>query len=76
MKLLVESHMAQSIEYFPRDNKLVVEYCSGKTYVYKNVSNVLFLEMISAESLGKWFHNNILKNPKKYPFIRMSNNKK
>lgn len=62
----VNSSNIHSIGYDPDTSTLAVEFSSKKVYLYRNVPQDLADTLNEAESVGKWFYNNI-KNLPEYP---------
>jgi hypothetical protein len=50
------------------DGVLEVEFKGGAVYVYTNVTEDMYRDMVSAESVGGWFARTIKKDPVKYPY--------
>jgi len=58
-KQIVDSSMIASVEYSAKTQTLVVEFTRGNLYNYYKVPEVVFNELIAAESIGKYFNTNI-----------------
>ena len=57
----VESSNIFSIGYDPEEEKLYIQFHSGAIYEYYNVPQFIFDELMSAESKGRYAHQNIYK---------------
>jgi len=56
----VSSSMIESVGYDADNRELHVQFVStGEIYVYYNVEEWVYTEMISAGSVGSYFHANI-----------------
>ena len=53
----VKSSMIKKIGYL--NKYLLVQFNSGPTYAYENVSNEVYQQLIGAKSIGQYFYNNI-----------------
>lgn len=62
----VNSSNIHSIGYDAETATLAVEFSSKRVYLYRNVPQELADSLNEAESVGKWFYNNI-KNRPEYP---------
>lgn len=67
----VESSQINQIAFDADSNRLFVEFKKGAVYQYQNVNDELFLGLKSADSVGKFFNDNIRKKPLDFPFDRM-----
>ena len=56
--------------YFPKKNMLYVSFNRGGTYSYSNVRHELYEQFEQAESQGKFFVEEIKKNPNKFPYAK------
>lgn len=65
--VLVSSSNIRSMQW-AEDKTLTVEFNSGGTYVYQNVSKALFADIITADSVGSAFSKTIRSNPEVHPF--------
>lgn len=45
--------------YDEENNRLHLKFKNNVAYAYESVSKEIYLEMISSESIGKYFHANI-----------------
>ena len=59
----VESSYLKRVGYDPDEEELYVEFHGGKTWKYAKVTAQQYENMMTAESIGKWFIANIKKNP-------------
>jgi gluconate kinase len=55
----VESSMMRTVGYDPKEQILEIEFQSGRIYHYYEVEETVFKELIEAESLGRYFRDNI-----------------
>ena len=55
----VQSSNIKSIGYNPYQHKMEIEFNSGAVYRYKNVPKSEYLNLLSAESKGRYFHKNM-----------------
>lgn len=58
-RLKVSSSNLASIGYDSSSNTLQIEFNSGTIYNYSNVPEIIYDELMSASSHGKYFHANI-----------------
>jgi len=58
----VESSNIKSIGYDPTNRTLEVEFNSGGIFQYSPITNEAYNMLISAESIGSYFHKNIRNN--------------
>ena len=65
----VQSKDLKSVGYDSENNTLEIEFNSGGIYQYLNVPNVVYLNLLSASSHGKFFHAFI---KGKYPYRRVA----
>lgn len=63
----VKSSNISSIGYIYEEKKLIVKFKTGGIYEYQNVDSNIYESLISAPSVGSYFHKNI-KN--KYNYIK------
>ena len=68
-RILVESSTIKSIGYNFKQAILEIEFIRGAVYRYFNVPQSEFLALKFANSKGKYFSNNIVKN---YKFKKVS----
>ena len=54
----LSSNMSKLI-YYPETEKLLITFKGENVYEYDDVENGRFVDMICAESIGKFFHANI-----------------
>ena len=70
LETVFESSNILKTDYNTTQNKLYVYFNRGQVYSYTNVSKDLHERFLNAESQGKFFINEIKKNPDKYPFAK------
>lgn len=58
----VKSSNIRKIGYDPAEKKLVVLFRNGNKYAYFPIEPKVHQELISAESIGKYFYENIRNN--------------
>ena len=58
MKAVSSSHIS-AVGYEPDSQTLRIRFTSGKEYDYANVPKNIYEGMMSAASVGKYFHANI-----------------
>lgn len=64
MKLTpVKSSNIKAIGYKNKTNTLTIAFNSGKTYEYYPVPANTYIELMAADSIGKYFQANIKSNP-------------
>jgi hypothetical protein len=56
----VESTMLASVGYDAKMEALVVLFNTGRAYIYRKVPFQVYMELISAESKGKYMHEKII----------------
>jgi len=54
--------------YFPSYKRLYISFGRGQTYSYGNINEELYKEFEKSHSQGKFFINEIKKNPDKFPY--------
>lgn len=59
----VNSSLLESVDY-NEDNSLTVSFKKGGTYKYVNVPEQIYMNMMSAESIGSYFLKNVKPNYK------------
>jgi hypothetical protein len=64
----VSSSNIQSIGYDVEHSILAVQFASGRTYEYQNVTEEIYKMLIEADSVGSTFKDLIRSNPAKYPY--------
>jgi KTSC domain len=69
--IAVKSDNIQAIGYDPENSILVVQFNSGKTYEYLNVTVGVYVRLAEAESIGEAFNEIIRSNPTKYPYRKI-----
>jgi len=57
-KYLASSHI-ESVQYDKEDSTLQITFVSGDEYTYYGISESLYNDLISADSHGKFYHQNI-----------------
>lgn len=55
----VSSSMIDSIGYDEKGKKLRIAFLKGGTYVYYNVQRDVYIEMMNADSIGRYFLQNV-----------------
>lgn len=60
-KINVKSSTIKALEYYPEIDMLEVEFVRGVTYIYFDVPQDVYDELIKAESIGSYFSKNIAK---------------
>lgn len=55
----VDSSNISSIAYIDGERSLIVMFKTGKYYKYFNVNRSVYESMLTAESVGKFFHKHI-----------------
>lgn len=53
-----------------RTLEVVFRNGAGFVYSYKKVGPLKFVELMTAESIGSYFHDEIKSHPRKYPFTK------
>ena len=56
---LVDSSSLRSVGYDPRSRTLEIEFHSGSVYQYLDVPQTVFEELLTQNSLGTYFNENI-----------------
>ncbi len=67
----VESSQVAAIGHDPRRNEMKVQFHSGGTYLYRNVTTAEFEALRKAESIGSQFSRTFKKDPVKYPYSKV-----
>lgn len=57
----IKSSTIKTLEYYPEIDLLEVEFVRGVTYIYFDVPQDVYDELIKAESIGSYFNKNIAK---------------
>lgn len=70
------SHLAV-MTYDRSNNELTMTFKTGRTYLYKNIPMFLFdnvakIDESGTASAGGYFNQNVVKNPKKYPYTEIT----
>lgn len=60
--VILKSSVLDSIEYNDNRQDLIVNFKSGKQYIYTPVSEQLLNKLVKSESQGKFFNKNIRDN--------------
>ena len=55
----VESSNIEAVGYDQEEQELIIEFKSGRTYIYFDVPFDVYTGLMDAESKGKYFHKNI-----------------
>ncbi|MDE2098100.1 MAG: KTSC domain-containing protein [Patescibacteria group bacterium] len=75
MPLFVHSTNVSLLQYFPEDQKLMVEFLNGGAYLYSNVTETEAYELAKAESKGGFLWDRIRvrgsKTAHKKPFVKL-----
>jgi hypothetical protein len=66
----VESSNIESLAY--ENGRLYARFLQGGIYEYENVPEVIFTELLGAESVGKAFHRLIRKSSEPFPYRKLS----
>jgi hypothetical protein len=67
-----DSTNIEQVGHCNSSNKLYVQYASGGVYEYSNVKRRVFTSIVQAISKGAYISKHIVKNPEKYPFVKIS----
>ncbi len=59
----VKNSQIVSVGHDPKKQILELEFRGGGVYQYPNFTAEKHAEMMGAESIGKWFHQNLRSNP-------------
>jgi len=69
----VESSQIQAIGYDAAALRLFILFKNGAaTYAYENVSEILYENLMKAESIGSYFSRNIKANPGVHPYKKIA----
>lgn len=68
----LDSSMIDNVQYDTDTNTLVVRFQNGWLYIYEDVDEDVFDEIISAPSAGRWFADNVRYN---YDYARLESRK-
>lgn len=68
---IADSTNIEAVGYDPDAMRLHVKFRGGAEYVYRNVEDWMFGQLIAADSVGKYFSSTIKPNPDKFPFERV-----
>ena len=55
----VESSVISEVAYNPKSMELTITFNAGSEYIYRNVEETVFEELINADSVGRYFCKNI-----------------
>ena len=64
----VSSSVLASIGYDPKSRLLEVEFNHGEIYQYSDVPEKVYKELINADSIGKYYSDNVRDD---YEFVRL-----
>lgn len=67
----VESSNIEGIAYLSESKILKIRFSGGGEYVYRNVEELQYKNILNAKSIGRYFNDNIKAFPDKYQFIRL-----
>lgn len=67
--ILVESSNLYAIDYDDTDRILIIQFHDGRIYEYYNVPRIIYEELYSAPSKGK-YHHEYIKNNYEYRRIK------
>ena len=70
------SSTVKGVIYDPQAKKLTVEFYSGGTYDYANVSKHQHDQLMTAPSRGSWVHQNLVLKSKVHPATKRFEKKK
>lgn len=65
----VKSSQLQEVEYDSETSKLIVTFNNGSKYSYDDVPEKVFVELVSADSIGSFFNREI---KSKYKYTKIS----
>jgi hypothetical protein len=73
----VTSSQIKALGHDPTTSTLFIEFHghsgqSGSIYAYQNVSHELFMEFITAESVGKFFYARLKDNVTQFPYQKLT----
>jgi hypothetical protein len=68
----VKSTNIRSLGYDPLTKAMEVTFhgSDDAVYTYQNISPMMYAELMNAESIGEWFHNQIKAHKNSYPFMK------
>lgn len=55
----VESSVISEVAYNPKSMELTITFNAGSKYIYRNVEEIVFEELVNAVSVGRYFCKNI-----------------
>lgn len=67
----VKSSQIETVGYDPDTMTLEIEFKGGSVYRYDSVGPTVFADLMSAESVGSYFIQNIKKYPAVYPYTKV-----
>ena len=68
----VESSNIRRIGYDGDKRRLYIQFKSGATYRYLNVSGETYHTLMGSESLGRGFATLVKGNPEEYPYLKLN----
>lgn len=68
----LKSSQVASIGYSAPTSELDVEFKGGAVYRYQSVPAELHQQIINAESIGHAINETLKKDPKRFPFVRLT----
>lgn len=68
----VDSSQIVSIGYSSELRKLEIEFKTGSVYVYDNITPEIHSKLMAADSIGKFFGQNIKPFPDAFPFTKIA----
>jgi hypothetical protein len=60
--MAVQSSLMRSVGYDATARRLEIEFSDGDVYLYENVPESIYKELISAASIGSYFTARIMRN--------------
>lgn len=67
----IESSNIEGLAYLAESKILKIRFSGGGEYIYKNVEELQYKNIMNAKSIGKYFNDNIKAFPDKYQFVRL-----
>jgi hypothetical protein len=55
----IDSSSIEAVGYVPGEARLFVRFVTRKTYMYEGITQETYLELIRAESIGRFFNRRI-----------------
>mgnify|MGYP001277139878 CR=1 FL=1 len=71
MESQLRSSLIESVEIDRETGEMVINFVSGASYAYGNTSSTDVVSLLTAESPGRWFIENIRSHPELYPARRI-----